>query len=333
MSGWVTPPPAGGSGPVVGWVQPDEPPGLGVGESIRAGWGVTRANLVPLVVITAIPVILIGLLTVPLWVMLGEMLDAMFSFMANVDWSGYRTDPAAFQRELEAVFQPSGGLSLAIGVASGLSLVVWVLGTAAITAATLDATSGRRPSISGAYRAVAAHPGALIVPALVIGLGYAAIAGPLSLGQSTLMFGGPATTRAAVTMGLSVLILALEVVALYFAIRWSLYFQAVVAEDLGLRRALARSSELTSGVRIKIGLILIVVSILVGILMGILIWVVALVAGIATMSAMVGVAAASVTVAICALVYLPIFVGVLTHIYRRRVETLGRDGAEPAASA
>ena len=55
---------------------------------------------------------------------LGEMLDAMFAFMANADWAGYRTDPVAFQRELEAVFQPSGELSLAIAVASGLSLVV-----------------------------------------------------------------------------------------------------------------------------------------------------------------------------------------------------------------
>lgn len=333
MSGWVTPPPTGGPGPVVGWVQPDEPPGLGVGESIRAGWGLTRANLGPLVLITAFPVIVLSLLTIPIWAMVGTMFDSMVSFMANVDWSAYRSDPEAFQREMQAAFRPSDELAVTVAVSGGLTFIVWILGTAAVTAALIEATSGRRPSVAGSYRAVVAHPGALIVPALVIGVGYAVIAGPLSLNQGDLMFAGPAATRAAVSMGLSLVILAVEIVVLYFAIRWSLYFQAVLGEGLGLRRALARSSELTSGVRIKITLILLVVSIVVGILMGTLILIVGLVAGLVTLSIVVGVAAASITVAICGLVYLPFFVAVLTHIYRRRVETLGSEPVEPAASA
>jgi hypothetical protein len=333
MSGWVTPPSAGGPGPVVGWVQPDEPPGLGVGESIRAGWGHTRAHLGPLVVITAVPVVLLSLLTIPIWVMVGQMFDAMLSLLANYDWSTYRSDPGAFDRAMQSAFQPSGELSLIVAVSGGLTFIIWIVGTAALTAALLEATSGRRPSVSGAYRAVAAHPGALLVPAIVIGLGYAAIAGPLTQSQNDLMFSGAASTRAAVGLTLSLVILALEVIALYFAIRWSLYFQAVLADDLGLRQALARSSQLTAGVRIKIALILLVVSIVVGILMGTVIMIVGLVAGLVTFSIIAGVAAASITVAICALLYLPFFVAVLTHIYRRRVETLGGDAVEPVASA
>lgn len=324
MSGWVTPPtsPAGGPTPVLGWVAPDAPPGLGVGESIRAGWGLVRAHLGPVSVIAAVPVALLSVLTLPVWLMTAQVLETMVTFWANVDWTRYRGDPGALQRDWQAAFQPSGELSAVIAISGALSFVVWMIGTAAVTAALVEAMRGRRPSIFGAYRTVASHPGALIVPALVIGLGYALILIPLGLRQDDLLGPTTLTARATVSGLLSIVVLVLEVVALYFAIRWSLYFQAVLDEGVGMRAALARSADLTSGVRVRIGLTLIVVGILIGIVMGLAILIVGLVAGIVARSFMVGVGAGLVAVMISAVVYLPFFVGILTHIYRRRVDAL-----------
>jgi Membrane domain of glycerophosphoryl diester phosphodiesterase len=330
MTGWVTPPPpSGGPGPVVGWVTPEEPAGLGVREAAREGWRLTRANLGSFAAITAVPVILLNLLTVPIWISAGQVFERMITFWTTVDWTRYRYDPEAFQREMQAAMQPSNEFVVIGTVGTGLAFIAWIIGVGAISAAALEAGDGRRPSFAGAFRAVGAHLQALVIPAIVLGVGYIVVFTPLSLSQSTLMYGGDAPIRAGLGLVLSVGALALEVVVLYLAIRWSLYFQVVIAEGLGFRAALSRSATLTSGARIRIGLIFIVWSIIVGLVVGIAGLLAALAAGVAFWSVGVGLAAFTITLSICGLVYLPFFVAVLTHIYRERVDAAG---AGPATS-
>ena len=331
MSGWVAPPaPNGSPGPVVGWVAVDEPEGLGVREAAREGWRLVRAHRGTFAAIAAVPMILLNLLTLPIWVSTGRMFEQAIRFWATLDIARYRNDPDALQRDWQAAMQPSTELAVVGTIGVGLALIVSMLGVAAITAATVDAGAGRRPSFTSAYRAVATHLRALILPALAIGVGYIVIFGPLTLSQNDIVYGSAAAGQAALSVVLGLAALVLEIVALYLAIRWSLYFQVVVAEDVGFRRALARSAELTSGVRIRVGLIVIVWSIVVGIVVSLVALTAGLVVGLAAASLAAGLVAYTISLSLCGLVYLPLFVAILTHVYRQRVEPLA---VESTASA
>ena len=316
--------------PLVGWVPPDEVPGLGVGESIRAGWRLTRANLGPLLGDHGHPGPAVSRsCRSRSWAMTTAMFDSMFNFWANVDWSRYADDPDALQRDMQAAMQPSTDLAVAVAIGGGLSFVIWMIGTAAISAALIEATTGRRPSVTGAYRAVFAHSMALVVPAVILGLGYAVIIGPVSFGQSTVPFDGSPSARAGLGVLLSFVGLAIQIAVIYLVVRWALYFQAVLAEDHGVRGALRRSSELTHGIRIKIALIFLVVGILAGLVFGLVVVIAGFAAGILAGSLSVGFAVAGLAVVLCALVYLPFYVAVLTYIYRRRTEVDEAEADEP----
>lgn len=334
MSGWVTPPGSSvGSdtpGPVVGWAAPEEPEGLGVRDVAREGWALIRPHLWIFAAITAVPTILLDLLIAPLWISTGRMFEQMATFWTTVDWTRYAGDPDALERDMEAAMRPATDLAVLGIVGGGLAFVITIIGLAAVTAATLESGRGRRPSFAAAYRAVGAHLGAIVLPALLLGLGYIVLFTPLTLTQDRIMFEGSAASQ-----GLSALLglvaLVLEVLVFYLAIRWALYFQVVLEEGLGLRAALARSAELSSGVRIRIGLIIIVWSIIVGVTAGLVAVVIALVVGVATGSVAAGLIAYTVAYSLAALVILPFFLGILTYVYRRRVDDLG-PGPEPAGA-
>ena len=305
---------------MVGWVVPDEPAGLGIGEARRDGWRLTRAHVGTYAAITLVPIVILNLLVLPIWLSTGRMFEAMIRFWTTIDFARYRNDPEALQRDMQAAMQPSSDLAVLGTVGTGLAFIVIMLGVAALSAATLDATAGRPPSVGGAFRAVGDHVGALITPALILGLGYVVIFTPLTLNQAAFTSIGNSPARAATSLVLGVTALVVEVVALYLAIRWSLYFQAVLGEGLGFRAALSRSAALTSGVRIKIGLIIIVWTIVIGIVVGFIGITSGLVVGIAAASLLAGLIAYTVTLSLCGLLYMPFYVAILTVIYRRRVE-------------
>jgi hypothetical protein len=325
VSGWLTPPlGTGAPGPIVGWVTPIEPEGLGVRESAREGWRLVRAHLGTFAAVTAVPMVVLNLMILPIWISTGRMFEQMLTFWTTLDLSRYRDDPEALSRDMEAAIRPSTDLAVLSVVGTGAAAVVSIIGVAAISAAAIEAASGRRPSFAGAYRAVASHLGAIVLPAVILGLGYVAVFTPISLNQDVIMYGGDTSTaRAGLSVILSFSALILELVALYLAVRWSLYLQVVLDEDLGFRAALSRTADLTKGVRIKIGLIGIVWSILIGVVVGLVTVTLAFVVGIAAASVIAGLMAYTVAISICGLIYLPFFVGVLTHIYRRRIDDLG----------
>jgi hypothetical protein len=317
MTGWVPPPASGGGEPVVGWVVPSEPSGLGVGDCAREGWQITKAQLGPLVAITAIPAILLNLLYIPFWISIATMLEGIFRFWAELDISRYQYDPEALQRDMQAAMQPTQELSIIASAATGVAVVIGIVSLAALTAGTLDAAAGRTPSISGAFR-VTLGRAAVVVPAVILGIGYVVVFVPLALVQPEWVYGGAMTGAPGLAALLSVVVLVLEAIAIYLAIRWSLYFQVVVAEDLGIRASLARAAALSSGVRVRIAVVMIVLWLLVGFVVAFVAAIPAVVLGLATQSIIAALVTGTVVLSLCALVYLPYLVAVLTYIYRRR---------------
>lgn len=323
MSEWVPPqtdPPASpeAGGPVVGWAAPSEDEGLGVGATIREGWALTRAHLEGLVAVTAIPVIAWNVLLIPLWLGTAEIFERWFRFIAEIDWARYRSDTDAFERDMQAVFQPSTEFTVLTTVLGGLSLVVAFVGAAAVTSATLAAVDGRRVSVGDSYRAVANHAGALVAPAVVLGVALVVIGLPLGLSQATIATSGGEPARSAVGALFGVLALVVWAAVIVLGIRWSLAIQAILAEDLGFRGGLARSAGLTAGARTRIGLTIVAVGLVVGFLVSIASFFLAVLIGLATASFMAGVVTYTAVLIVSSLISIPLFVAILTVIYRRR---------------
>jgi hypothetical protein len=328
MAGWV--PPSGGSatpspapGPIVGWAAPSDDEGLGVGASIRAGWALTRAHLVAFAAVTAVPMLIWTLLLVPLWVRTAEMFDRWIQFMTHIDWARYRTDPDAFQRDMSAAFAQSTDYAVLSALFGGVGIVVAIVGAAAVTSATLAAADGRRVSIGESFAAVAAHAGAIVLPAAVLGIAVAAITLPLGLNQASFVRTGASSGGSALNLLISLATFVVWIAVIVLGVRWSLAFQAILAEDLGLRAGLARSAALTQGIRLRIFLTIIAIGLLVGCLISLPAFILAVIVGLATASIGPAVATYTILIIVGSLVSIPLFVAILTVIYR------GRGGVSP----
>jgi hypothetical protein len=329
MAGWVPPgggpaAPAPAPGPIVGWAAPSDDEGYGVGASIRAGWALARAHFVAFAAVTAVPMLIWNLLLVPLWVRTAEMFDRWIQFITHIDWARYRTDPDAFQLDMSAAFAPSTEYAVLSAVLGGAGIVVAIVGAAAVTSATLAAADGRRVSVGESFAAVAAHAGAIVLPAVVLGVAVTAIALPLGLSQTSLVSAGASPSGSALSVLISLVSFVVWIAIIVLGVRWSLAFQAILAEDLGLRAGLARSAALTEGIRLRVFLTIIAVGLLVAFLISLPVFIVAAFVGLATASIGPAVATYAVLATLASLVLIPLFVAILTVIYRRRA------GASPA---
>ena len=103
------------------------------------------------------------------------------------------------------------------------------------------------------------------------------------------------------------------------AVRWSLAIPAILAEDLTFRRGLSRSAELTSGIRVRIFVIFVVIAIVVGFMFSAFAFVAAFIVGVATLSLAGGVAGYLVVTTIAGFFWLP-------FARRRPVVHLSRPG-------
>jgi len=320
VTGWAPPtgPKPPGEPPIVGWATPADE-GLGVGAAIRAGWHLTRAHLAPFAAVAAIPVLLSNVLLIPVWLGVAEQVERMLRFMSTLDFTRYRTDPDALQREFQAIFQQSSQFVAVSAVLTGIVIAVAIIGSAALTSATLDALEGRPVSVGRSFAAVASHASAIVAPAIVLGVVVGVGSGLLNLGQANVVAAGGKPGQTAVTSLLSLVSLVLWVLLIILAIRWSLVFQAILAEDLALGAGLSRSAALTAGARVRIGLTLVAGVVLTGVLFAIPASLLATVVGLVTSSVANAFVAYAVVTAITGLVLIPLLVSVLTVIYRDRV--------------
>jgi hypothetical protein len=333
VSGWVTP---ATPGPIVGWEVPSEPKGLGVRESIGAGWRVLRSHMGTLTATAALPEILRNLMIVPSILIVARGWDAMIEFFRGFDFRNYDpNDQLAMQQRLQHAFQPPADLAILSGVASGVSITLGLISLSLVTAATLGAIDGRRPSVAGSYRAVRARAGSLIVPAVILGIIWLLVSVPATLSQGLMMASDPAAlrTQAAVAAVVGLLSLVVTVAAVVLAVRWSLVIPAILAEGLTFRRGLSRSAELTAGIRVRIFVILLVLGIMIAIVLGLAALILAIIVGVATVSLTGGVAGYLVATTIGGIISVPWVAGVLSHIYRLRAGPLvaASDAAPPSA--
>ncbi len=317
-----TPSPSTSASPTVGWERPKTTPGFGVLELIRGGWAAYRAASGSLLRIAVLPEILRGILLTPVAFLTATMIEGMVRLFGEFDVDHYLADPVAyqstFQAGIEAATRPPANLAFLTGVVSGAALTLTLLSLGLLTAGALVVLDGRRPSIIGSMRAVAACADGLVAPAIVLGMGWAVIATPLELSQSDVAFrasGGSTTADGS----LALLSLVISVAAFVVAVRWSLAIPAMLAEGLGLRAALARSTALTAGVRMPIALALIVASVTIGLAVSVTGLVGALVGFGLSGTIPAGVLAYLVVVTVVGLFFAPIIPAMLARAYRLRI--------------
>jgi hypothetical protein len=338
MSGWVTPTTtptpgsAGGAGGPVAWAAPEETPGLSVGQLLRGAWRLYRSAGRRLLAVALVPALLQALLTLPTVIVAVEMLKGMASVFD--DLSRFRTDPLGLQAEMEAAMRPSTDLAVISGLTGGISLTVVTIGWAALTAAALAVMEGRPFSVGSVFRLVAARVDGIVIPALAIGIVWALIGAASGFLQPTGYTGmtpGQAGLYGLFAIGITILTIG----AFVLAVVWSLALPAILVEDLGLRRGLARGAELTRGIRIRLGAAFIVAYIIQALTVGLLATVPALVVGLAARSLEAGVVTYYITLYIGAVLWMPYLPAMLALAYRDRIERAGaaRDDSAPDVDA
>jgi hypothetical protein len=331
MNGWSGPPSSGGdprTPPVVGWAAPSDE-GLAVGGTMSAGWALTRAHLGDLAAVAAIPIGLWTLTLLPFWVTMTQLFDAWVRFFTETDFRQYAGDPDALRRDMDAIFRPATNLSLVAGLSAALGVVIAIVGAAAVAQATLDATRGREITIGRSFGAVADHAGAIVGPAIALGAAYLLVFVPFGLSQGSVTTGAGTAATSIVYLGLTVLSWIVLAAVVYFAVRWAVVLQVILAEDRGLVPALTRSGTLSQGVRVRIAVVLFAAGFLVSLALSIPIWIAAIVGWLVTGSVAVGMGVYLLGLAFGGLVGLPFLMAMLTVIYDRRVAAV--DGATAAA--
>jgi hypothetical protein len=338
MNGWSGPSSSGGdprTPPVVGWAAPSDE-GLAVGGTMSAGWALTRAHLGDLAAVAAIPVGLWTLTLLPLWITTTQLFDAWVRFFTETDFSQYAGDPEALRRDMDAIFQPARSLSVVAALSTALGVVIAIVGAAAVTQATLDAARGRDITIGRAFGAVADHAAAIVGPAIALGAAYVLVFVPFGLSQGSVTTGAGTAATSIAYLGLTILSWIVIAAVIYFAVRWAVILQAILAEDRGLAPALARSSTLSQGVRVRIAVVLFASTIVVGLALSIPTWIAAIVGWLVTGSVAVGMGVYLLGIAIGGLIGMPFIMAILTVIYDRRVAAVDAatapnpDPGEPA---
>ena len=233
---------------------------------------------------------------------------------------------------------PQPDLAALSAVGGGAGVAIALIGTAVLSAAALAAAAGHPISVGGAFRMVAARSDGLVRPIIALGAGWVAVSSGLVLLEASSdlqgWVGAPASPRS-VLIGslLSVLAIVLTIGILVTAVRWALFIPAVLAEDLGLGRGLARAARLTRGIRGRLALAMAALLILQAVTVGLVAAVVGIVVGIAVGlsagSAAVGIGAYLAATLIGNLLWAPLLPAMLALAY---LEQTG-DTATSASSA
>ena len=111
---------------------------------------------------------------------------------------------------------------------------------------------------------------------------------------------------------------AVAILVIYLAVRWSLAIPAMLAEGIGLRAGLRRSSELTQGMRLRILFAILAVDLIFALVL-LAGFVIALVIGVGTTSIAVGVAMGVVLFLGLQVAVAPIAPAITVVAYRDRV--------------
>lgn len=283
--------------------------------------------------VAAIPALLQVVLSLPSLAVGLDLLRSMFGVIADyfdhvaANPEAYRNGGSlAVQAELEAQLRaalvPNPELLMWSALAGSLAVVIGLVGAAALTATALGSAAGRPISAAFAFRLVAARA-ALVKPIVVLGIAWVIVSWlPLFLEGSSefqAWAGAPGSPRSMLIAGLlSVLALVVVVGIVIVGVRWALYIPTVLVESLGVGPGLARSAQLSKGIRRRLALAIAGVVILLAIVVGIVAVIVGFAIGLAVGSVEAGFAAYVATDLVGNVLAAPLVPSILAVAYRER---------------
>ncbi len=252
------------SGPIVGWEVPEPDAERGgkrpLGELIGGVFRTYRGRARPVLLLSLLIEGFVSLVTLPYFAVvltqiadyLGRLWDAVLHLEQD---SEAFLQPALPPIATDPLFAAIGGVVSILPFGSALLLIGAI-------SALLTAPADQPMTAGGALRAVLRRWAPILLPVVLIGLGYALIAAATARMSATFDFYGGSTVPRGQWLALSV-ILALSTpilfgAAVYLAVRWVVAVPAIVIESLGLRAGLARSAAMTKGRRIHVFLALLV---------------------------------------------------------------------------
>jgi hypothetical protein len=311
-------------GPVWQWAPPEEPRGPTVGGLIRGAIRLYRQAFSSLFGIALIQQAIQVVLLTPSLLIATRAANRMIELFERTSFpqTGSYSEAAEFQErfqsELQAAIVPDPGLAIWSAMSSGVGVPLALIALALFTAVGLATYAGRSDSLSDAARSVFARLTSFLVPGVLLGIGVVVISLPYGFNQTALSGSGQTLEGARLGLLLFGLSIVIAIVVVYFAIRWSLAIPAMLAEGIGVRAGLRRSSALTQGMRLRIfGAILVVgLGVVVVELVGL---VIALVIGFGTGSIPIGVATGVVLLLGLLVAAAPIYPLLTVVAYRDRV--------------
>lgn len=322
------------------WAQASEGDAPGPGRLIRRAWHLYRSTPRRLLLAALAPELIRDLLAIPGLVMTLGFVEGFVAAIGDY-WTlvianpaAYRADPSVFQAELEEqlslVLVPPPDLALVSAATGAAALVVSLIGISALVAIALTVARGRPIGAVEAFRLVVSRP-AIVGPSLALGLGWAVVwVVPLLLGASPdfqAWAGEPGSPRAVLIASLlSVLAVMVAVLVVIVAVRWALYVPAVVAESLGVGPALARSANLSRGIRVRLGLAMAGIFVMHAVSVGLVAVVVGIAMGLSAGSVAVGFGSYLATALVGNLLWAPVMPAMLAVAYdMRAADGTGRD--------
>ncbi len=338
-SGWVVPGAPPGGTRWGGWTPPPDERTITVGSVIGEAWATYRRALGPLLLIGTAIGLLTVLLSLPTSIYTIRMYESFINVFvdavqARADHTGI-TDPILLQAQFQAIFTMPTGTAITFAFADGAAIVLGILGTCVLTAAAMAARAGRRVSLAFAVMAVGARRSALVLPAVLLGLGSTLVTLAIQLNATAIQDNDFYAAGDSPVLGtlLSVAGIVLAVAIFYLSVRWGLAIAAILAEGAGLRAGLRRSSELTRGHRLRLAAIFIIVGILQGLTISLPSLVIGVVAGLGIGSVSSGVVAFAIASAVGSALWAPFNPAVAAVAYGRLAEReAGSVGATGPAS-
>ena len=233
-----------------------------IGDIVREVFRVYGGHFEPIVILAALIEGTLALISLPYVVVTIRAFLASIEAMGDVlrdpsSESAVQAVSAAFDQFRDPLLGVYGGLVSVAPLASTV-LLSGALGAYLVAGDPLTRTPFE------ALRAVLRRWAPLLLPIIVLAV-LSGLFTAWSYGLSASSVGRVPTAADLDRFGLSVVISALAPIviglALYLAVRWVVAVPALVIEEVGLRRALARSGSLTYRRRIRVGLCLLVVGI------------------------------------------------------------------------
>jgi hypothetical protein len=304
---------------------------------LSEAWRTYKRAFAPLLVIGAILGLLTILLSLPTLVYTLRTFDALVRVIVDlVDENGNNNgiyDPVLLQTQLQAlsVMPASTAITLAITGAAGTG--VGILGGAVLTAAAMAARAGRQVSPAEAVGAVLARGSALVLPAILLAVGTAAVSLVIQFNQPAIQDSRFATSESStVEAVLTFAGIVVTVAIFYLSVRWGLAIAAILAERIGLRAGLSRSSELTRGHRLRLAAIVIIVAILQALTVGLPAVVIGAVIGLSANAPSPGIVSFALVSVIASAIWAPLTPAVAAVAYGRLTERAADPPSEPAGS-